>query len=97
MTVRPDTGFQSRMKIMFSILGEGRGHLTQAIAVKDMVEKAGHQVSNVVLGMGANRQVPAFFSSVMKMPITRIPTLDFSYNVERQTLAIQTRDPFNRP
>jgi hypothetical protein len=22
-------------------------------------------------------------------------TLDFSYNVERQTLAIQTRDPFN--
>jgi len=72
------------MKIMLSILGEGRGHLTQAIAVKDMVERAGHQVTNVVLGMGANRQVPAFFSSVMKMPITRIPTVDFSYKDNRK-------------
>ena len=49
------------MKIMFSILGEGRGHMTQAIAVKDMVERAGHRVTNVVLGMGKHRQVPSFF------------------------------------
>lgn len=69
---------------MFSILGEGRGHMTQAIAVKDMVETAGHQVTNVVLGMGERRQVPAFFSSAMKAPITRIPTLDFSYKDNRK-------------
>lgn len=41
------------MKIMFSILGEGRGHMTQAMAVKEMVEKAGHQVTGVVLGLGS--------------------------------------------
>ena len=33
------------MKIMFCVLGEGRGHMTQAMAVKEMVETAGHQVS----------------------------------------------------
>jgi uncharacterized protein (TIGR00661 family) len=72
------------MKIMFSILGEGRGHMTQAMAVKEMVEKAGHQVVGVVLGMGPHRQVPPYFASAMKMPITKIPTLDFSYKNNRK-------------
>lgn len=68
---------------MFSILGEGRGHLTQAMAVKEMAEKAGHQVVSVVLGVGPHRQVPPFFASAMKMPLTKIPTLDFSYKNNR--------------
>jgi uncharacterized protein (TIGR00661 family) len=68
---------------MLNILGEGRGHMTQAIAVKEMVERAGHQVVCVVLGMGKHRQVPPFFASAMKMPIDRIPTLDFSFKNNR--------------
>ena len=72
------------MKIMLSILGEGRGHMTQAMAVKEMVERAGHQVTSVVVGVGPHRQLPPFFVSAMKMPVTRIPTLDFSYKNSRQ-------------
>lgn len=72
------------MKIMLTILGEGRGHMTQAMAVKEMVEKAGHQVTGVVLGLGAHRVVPAFFATAMNMPITKIPTLDFSYKDSRK-------------
>ncbi|HEX3797361.1 MAG TPA: glycosyltransferase family protein [Verrucomicrobiae bacterium] len=68
---------------MLTILGEGRGHMTQAMAVKQIVEQAGHQVTSVVVGLGAHRQIPAFFSSAMKMPIHRIATLDFSYNQNR--------------
>ncbi|HLP76797.1 MAG TPA: glycosyltransferase family protein [Candidatus Paceibacterota bacterium] len=68
---------------MLNILGEGRGHMTQAIAVKEMVERAGHQVVCVVLGMGPHRQVPPFFASAMTMPIERIPTLDFSFKNNR--------------
>jgi uncharacterized protein (TIGR00661 family) len=69
---------------MLSILGEGRGHMTQAMAVKEMVEKAGHRVVGTVLGVGARRQVPPFFASAMKMPIRRIPTLGFSVRNNRQ-------------
>jgi uncharacterized protein (TIGR00661 family) len=58
--------------------------MTQAIAVKEMVERAGHQVVSVVLGAGPNRQVPPFFASAMKMPIERIPTLDFTYQNNRK-------------
>ena len=72
------------MKIMLSVLGEGRGHMTQAMAVKEMAEKAGHQVTNVVLGLGQNRAIPPFFASAMQVPITQIPTLDFSYRDNRK-------------
>jgi len=68
---------------MFSVLGEGRGHMTQAMAVKEMVEKAGHQVVCVALGMGTNRTPPPYFASAMRMPITTMPTLDFSYKNNR--------------
>lgn len=64
---------------MFSILGEGRGHLTQAIAVKEMVEKKGHQVTSIVLGVQRHRELPPYFASAMKMPITRISTFNFSF------------------
>ena len=71
------------MKIMLSVLGEGRGHMTQAMAVTEMVQPS-HRVANVVLGLGQNRAIPAFFASAMKMPITQIPTLDFSYRDNRK-------------
>jgi uncharacterized protein (TIGR00661 family) len=72
------------MRIMLSVLGEGRGHMTQAIAVREMVEQAGHRVTNVVLGLGQNRALPPFFASAMELPITQIPTLDFSYRNNRK-------------
>ena len=72
------------MKLMFCVLGEGRGHMTQAMAVKEMVEKAGHQVCAVVLGVGPKRVPPPFFVSAMNLPITQIPTLDFSYKNNRK-------------
>src|ERR1044071_228625 len=72
------------MKIMFSILGEGRGHMTQAIAVKEMVERAGHKVVSVVVGAGRKREIPAFFAEAMAMPVEKIPTLDFTFKNDRK-------------
>jgi uncharacterized protein (TIGR00661 family) len=69
---------------MLSILGEGRGHITQAIAVKEMVEKAGHQVVRVVLGVGPHRQAAPYCASAMKMPMTQISTPDFACKNNRQ-------------
>jgi uncharacterized protein (TIGR00661 family) len=68
---------------MFSVLGEGRGHMTQAMAIKEMVEKAGHEVTCVALGMGPNRTPPAYFAAAMSAPTVIIPTLDFSFKNNR--------------
>ena len=67
------------MKMMFCVLGEGRGHMTQAIAVKEMVEAAGHEVVAVTLGLSTYRQVPEYFELAMKLPVRRLPTLEFKY------------------
>ncbi len=64
---------------MFCVLGEGRGHMTQAMAVKEMAEAAGHQVVAVTLGVSAHRQVPEYFASAMKIPVRQLPTLEFKY------------------
>ena len=69
---------------MICILGEGRGHMTQAIAVKEIVERAGHKVAGVVVGAGRKREIPPFFAEAMAMPIEKIPTLDFSFKNNRK-------------
>jgi uncharacterized protein (TIGR00661 family) len=53
------------------------------MAVKEMVEKAGHQVTRVVLGVGPRRQAAPFFASAMRMPITKISTPNFAFKNDR--------------
>lgn len=43
---------------VFIIQGEGRGHLTQALRMKQIIEKAGHQVSAVCYGASPQNPVP---------------------------------------
>jgi uncharacterized protein (TIGR00661 family) len=71
------------MKMMFCVLGEGRGHLTQAMAVKEMAEAAGHQIVAVTLGASAQRPMPAYFASAMKISVRQLPTLEFKYKNSR--------------
>jgi len=72
------------MKIMFCILGEGRGHMTQAIAVKEIVERAGHEVVSVVVGAGRAREIPGFFAEAMRIRVEKIPTFDFAFKNNRK-------------
>jgi uncharacterized protein (TIGR00661 family) len=58
--------------------------MTQAMAVKEMVEKAGHQVTATVLGLGPHRPAAPYFASAMKMPITKISTPNFSFKDNRK-------------
>ncbi|MDR1414583.1 MAG: glycosyltransferase, partial [Odoribacteraceae bacterium] len=48
------------MKFLFTVQGEGRGHLTQAIATREMLERAGHQVVGVLVGRGRGMTLPPF-------------------------------------
>jgi uncharacterized protein (TIGR00661 family) len=57
--------------------------MTQAMAVKEMVEAAGHQVVAVTLGVSAQRPMPDYFASAMKLPVRQLPTLEFKYKDSR--------------
>lgn len=45
------------------IQGEGRGHLTQALALGQMLRHEGHEVVKVLVGKSKNRVIPAFFQN----------------------------------
>jgi uncharacterized protein (TIGR00661 family) len=78
------------MKMMFCVLGEGRGHMTQAMAVKEMLESAGHQLVAVTLGVSSQRPVPGYFESAMKVPVVQLPTLEFKYKDSRSVSNFRT-------
>ncbi len=65
------------MNVIFVIQGEGRGHLTQALAMKEMLERGGHRVVDVLVGKSKGRQVPQFFTERMGQPITRFDSPNF--------------------
>src|SRR5215469_2469463 len=67
------------MKLLFCVQGEGRGHLTQTMAVKQTVEAHGHQVVGVMVGLSSNRSLPEYFESAMRVPLVILPTVEFVY------------------
>ena len=50
------------MKFLFIVQGEGRGHLTQAITLEDMLQRNGHEVVEVLVGKSSSRTLPGFFN-----------------------------------
>ncbi|MFN3848313.1 MAG: glycosyltransferase family protein [Spirosomataceae bacterium] len=57
------------MKYAFIIQGEGRGHLTQAIALGEILTNAGHEVGFMLVGTADGGQAPTFFSEKVKSNI----------------------------
>jgi uncharacterized protein (TIGR00661 family) len=49
-----------RRRFLFIVQGEGRGHLTQALALKEHLTRAGHTVTGVLAGKSERRVIPDF-------------------------------------
>lgn len=57
------------MKVIFVVQGEGRGHLTQALALKQLLLHEGHEVVKVLVGKSKNREIPEFFKTQIESPV----------------------------
>jgi uncharacterized protein (TIGR00661 family) len=69
------------MKVMFTVQGEGRGHMTQAISMRQILERNGHEVVAVLAGGNPERPLPAFFEQAFK--IQRITSPAFAQKENR--------------
>ena len=60
---------------VFIVQGEGKGHMSQALALKEFLDEAGHTVEAVLLGTGKPDDVPDYFKKVFdhKLRIFRSP------------------------
>jgi uncharacterized protein (TIGR00661 family) len=90
------------MRILFLVQGEGRGHLTQALSLSQMLQTAGHEVTGAIVGVTAERNVPTFFSEKFTAPVIPIFSPGLVYNAGTNALeptkttirAIRTLRPF---
>ena len=57
------------MKILFVIQGEGRGHLTQALSLRQKLADEGHEIVGVLVGKSPARRLPGFFSEKISVPV----------------------------
>lgn len=48
-------------KVLFVVQGEGRGHMTQAISLKQLLDRNGFEVCGTLVGTSKRRKIPEFF------------------------------------
>ena len=65
------------MKFLFFVQGEGRGHMTQAIALAGILRSAGHTVSKVMVGKSNRREIPEFFHRNIGSPVEPFESPNF--------------------
>jgi uncharacterized protein (TIGR00661 family) len=63
--------------IIFAIQGEGRGHLTQSLALKNKLEAAGYHVPAVIIGKSPLRMLPEFFKAKIGAEIIEVESPNF--------------------
>lgn len=57
------------MNFLFIIQGEGRGHLTQAIALSEILQSKHHNIVGALVGSADGKSTPKFFADNFKNPI----------------------------
>lgn len=65
------------MKYLFVVQGEGRGHLTQAIRLMQLLEKHGHEVVSVMIGCSRKRSIPPFFKAKIGLDLVHFQSPNF--------------------
>jgi uncharacterized protein (TIGR00661 family) len=89
-----------KLRVAFVVQGEGRGHMTQALALRAFLADAGHQVERVLLGRSPHRSTPKYFAAAFDAPVrsfhapTQIPGRDRqALSVGRTALDALRRSP----
>jgi uncharacterized protein (TIGR00661 family) len=77
-----------KFKVLFTIQGDGRGHMTQALAVQKILLDAGHTVPAILLGRQPDQQVPDFFLNKAAAPIVRYDSFAFVADKENKTISL---------
>ena len=73
------------LKYLFIVQGEGRGHLTQAMAMEKLLTENGHQVVGMLVGRSQARQLPDFFVNGVSAPLRQFDSVNFQPSAENRT------------
>jgi uncharacterized protein (TIGR00661 family) len=83
------------MKFLFIVQGEGRGHMTQAIALSQKLESWGHSVAAVCIGKSARREIPAFVYQKITSPIYLFDSPNFVTDEKQKSILLWQTITYN--
>jgi len=75
-------------RILFAVQGEGRGHLTQAITMQNILTEAGYEICGILLGTSSARKIPDFFFDQIRSPIYRFESPNFVTDANHKSIRI---------
>jgi uncharacterized protein (TIGR00661 family) len=67
-----------KLNFMFFVQGEGRGHLSQAISMKNIIELKGHVLNSVIVGSSKSRKIPDFFYERINVKVENLQSPNFA-------------------
>lgn len=73
---------------VFLVQGEGRGHMTQAIGLYQMLRDAGHEVVHVFIGKSQRRKVPDYFINAFACPVEPLESPNFISDPENKSIRL---------
>ncbi|PXZ42858.1 MULTISPECIES: glycosyltransferase family protein [Sanguibacteroides] len=83
------------MRFVFIIQGEGRGHFTQALVMREMLTRRGDEVIEVLIGKSEARQVPDFFLQKIDVPVLTFESPNFLPSVQNKRPSLSKSIYFN--
>ncbi len=75
-------------KYILAVQGEGRGHMTQAMTIYDMLIEQGHTVCAVLLGSSGARDIPKFFFEKINAPIIQLQSPNFVTDKKNKSINV---------
>jgi len=75
-------------KFIFLVQGEGRGHMTQAISLYQILTKNGHEVLHIFIGKSHRRQIPGFFLKAFKVPVEPLFSPNFISDSQNKSIRL---------
>lgn len=76
------------MKVVFIVQGEGRGHMTQALSLEQILKKNGHHVSSMVVGTSKRREIPSFFKARTNAVLHLVKSPNFYFRKDQKSIAL---------
>ncbi|MCC5932525.1 MAG: glycosyltransferase [Cyclobacteriaceae bacterium] len=84
-----------KKKFVFLVQGEGRGHMTQAITMFQILTKRGHEVPCVFIGTSKRREIPEYFFTSVPTEIITLASPNFVTDKDNKQIRLFSSIAYN--
>lgn len=79
---------KGKMRFLFLVQGEGRGHMSQALALNEILTQNGDEVVYTLIGKSSRRYIPDYFVNQINSPIEQIVSPNFLLDSQNKSLRL---------